>query len=118
MRSTALALSPKYLSLLWDQRCQYYPERSGEVLISERGWGCCTLGILDFIDDLEDGIDTCVDDREGYLSGGQRQGFATVCGIYDKPAVHNFSEATNALDIKKECDIHDAVFILYSIQPC
>lgn len=63
---------------------------------------CKAAGIYDFVDELEDGLDTMLgyDGRE--LSGGQRQRIA-IARIYLKnPKIIIFDEATSSLDSNTE----------------
>lgn len=86
----------------------------GGTIDRERVRECCKLAALDFVDDLEDGIDTLVGDRGMRLSGGQTQRLAIARALYDRPEVLIFDEATSSLDIKNERAIHDTVLTLRS----
>lgn len=86
----------------------------GGTIDRERVHECCTLAALDFVKDLEDGIDALVGDRGMRLSGGQTQRLAIARALYDKPEVLIFDEATSSLDIKNERAIHDTVLTLRS----
>ncbi len=64
---------------------------------------------LDFIEELEDGIYTNINEFGTNLSGGQRQRIAIARAIYRNPQILIFDEATSALDTKSEQKITDAL---------
>lgn len=69
---------------------------------------CKAAGIYDFVDELQEGLDTMLgyDGRE--LSGGQKQRIA-IARIYLKnPKIIIFDEATSALDSNTEQMIYDS----------
>jgi subfamily B ATP-binding cassette protein MsbA len=66
----------------------------------------------DFIEDLEEGIHTFLDEHGTNLSGGQRQRIAIARAIYQDPKILIFDEATSALDNTSEQKITDALDFL------
>ena len=67
---------------------------------------------LDFVDDLEQGIDTVLGDRGTRLSGGQAQRVAIARALYSEPDLLIFDEATSALDLKNEKIVHETILNL------
>lgn len=65
--------------------------------------------ILDFVDDLPDGLETMVGDRGVLLSGGQRQRIAIGRALLKNAPVLILDEATSALDTQSERRIQDAL---------
>lgn len=84
----------------------------GKKIDRERVHECCKLAVLDFVDQLEDGIDTLIGERGGRLSGGQVQRVAIARALYSKPKLLIFDEATSALDQRNEIAIHNTVLSL------
>jgi len=60
---------------------------------------------LDFVNNLEDGINTYLDEFGSNLSGGQRQRIAIARALYNDPQILIFDEATSALDNESEAII-------------
>ncbi len=61
--------------------------------------------IYDFIETLEDGLDTRVGERGITLSGGQRQRVAIARAIASKPRILILDDATSSLDAETESNI-------------
>ena len=65
--------------------------------------------VLDFTDELPEGLDTMVGDRGVLLSGGQRQRIAIGRALLKNAPVLILDEATSALDTASERRIQDAL---------
>jgi subfamily B ATP-binding cassette protein MsbA len=63
----------------------------------------------DFIQSLDEGIYTILDEHGTNLSGGQRQRIAIARAIYQNPQILILDEATSALDTASEKRISDAL---------
>lgn len=61
--------------------------------------------IMEFVNTLEDGLDTIVGENGLSLSGGQRQRIAIARAIYKNAPILILDEATSALDYKAEVKI-------------
>ncbi len=66
-------------------------------------------GAHEFILKLDHGYDTVVGERGYTLSGGQRQRIAIARTILENPAVLILDDATSAIDVKIEMQIHGAL---------
>ena len=64
---------------------------------------------LEFVEKLDDGIDTLLSENGNNLSGGQRQRIALARALYKNPSVLILDEATSALDNKSEVLIQKAL---------
>lgn len=69
---------------------------------------------MEFIEELEDGIDTVLSENGDNLSGGQRQRISLARAIYKEPDILILDEATSALDNKSEALIQQALHALKS----
>jgi ATP-binding cassette subfamily B protein len=65
-----------------------------------------------FIVDLPDGYDTVVGERGYTLSGGQRQRIAIARTLLVNPPILVLDDATSAVDVQVEQDIHEALRVL------
>lgn len=63
----------------------------------------------DFVDGLENGLDTDIGERGGLLSGGQRQRLAIARAFIKNAPVVILDEATSALDNKSEAVVQKAI---------
>jgi ATP-binding cassette subfamily B protein len=66
-------------------------------------------GAHEFVLQLEDGYDTVVGERGYTLSGGQRQRLAIARTLLVNPPILVLDDATSAVDVQVEQEIHDAL---------
>lgn len=88
--------------------------RWGEEVDRERVLTCCEMAALNFLEDLDDGIDTMLGERGVRLSGGEAQRVAIARALYSNPELIIFDEATSALDMRNEQAIHDTILTLHN----
>lgn len=81
----------------------------GEEIDRDRVRECCRMAAMDFLDDLENGIDTIIGERGVRLSGGQLQRVSIARALYNHPQVIIFDEATSALDTATEQAIQQTI---------
>ena len=65
--------------------------------------------LKEFVDELEQGINTVIGERGVRLSGGQRQRIGIARALYNDPAILVLDEATSALDNETEAAVMDAI---------
>ncbi len=68
--------------------------------------------VLEFVNDLPDGLESVVGDRGALLSGGQRQRIAIGRALLKNAPILILDEATSALDTQSERKIQDALNVL------
>lgn len=86
----------------------------GQEIDRERVQECCRMAAMDFLDDLENGIDTIIGERGVRLSGGQLQRVSIARALYNCPQLIIFDEATSALDGATEQAIQQTIESLRS----
>lgn len=68
-----------------------------------------TANALDFVEKLENGLDTTIGDGGGKLSGGQKQRLCIARAVLQNPPILILDEATSALDTSSEHIVQDAL---------
>ncbi|MEY2855510.1 MAG: hypothetical protein RL030_2642 [Pseudomonadota bacterium] len=81
----------------------------GEVPNEEVEAAARAAHVLEFAEELPQGLDTSVGDRGSLLSGGQRQRVAIARAILKNAPILILDEATSALDSESERHIQDAL---------
>lgn len=65
--------------------------------------------LREFVESLQDGLDTRVGERGIILSGGQRQRVAIARALYSEPQILVLDEATSALDNETEMAVMESI---------
>ena len=74
--------------------------------------------VMEFVEDLPEGLDTNIGDNGAMLSGGQRQRVAIARALLCDAPFLILDEATSALDTESERHIQDALSILQKNRTC
>lgn len=81
----------------------------GQEIDRQRVKDCCRMAAMDFLGELEDGLDTIIGERGVRLSGGQLQRVSIARALYNRPQCIVFDEATSALDVATEQEIQKTI---------
>lgn len=65
--------------------------------------------LLDYVSNLENGLDTIIGERGIKLSGGQKQRLAIARALYKQASLIVFDEATSALDVQTESNVMSVI---------
>ncbi|MEO1065077.1 MAG: ABC transporter ATP-binding protein [Actinomycetota bacterium] len=90
---------------LHDNIAYAHPAAERDVVASAAG----DAAAAEFVERLPEGYDTVVGERGYDLSGGQRQRVSLARGLVGDPTVLVLDDATSAVDVRVEEEIHDAL---------
>lgn len=117
----------------WHERIGYIPQQiflmddsirrniafgvNDEHIEDERIWDALEKAqLLEFVEGLEEGLDTTVGESGTRLSGGQRQRIGIARALYHNPDILVFDEATSALDNETEKEVMRAIEGLHGMK--
>lgn len=117
----------------WHERIGYIPQQiflmddsirrniafgvTDKHIEDERIWDALEKAqLLEFVEGLEEGLDTTVGESGTRLSGGQRQRIGIARALYHNPDILVFDEATSALDNETEKEVMRAIEGLHGMK--
>ena len=68
--------------------------------------------LVNFVENLDSGLDTIVGERGAKISGGQKQRIGLARALYNSPTILILDEATSSLDNKTESEVMQSVYDL------
>lgn len=75
----------------------------------EEMWHALSVAQADFVKELEDGLDSRVEQGGGNFSGGQRQRLSIARAIINKPSIYVFDDSFSALDFETDAKLRQAL---------
>lgn len=84
----------------------------GKGIDRKRVMECCRMASMDFLADMDNGIDTVIGEQGVRLSGGQLQRVSIARAMYNRPQLVVFDEATSALDAASEQAVQNSITAL------